>query len=94
MIKKIYGDSGIRVVIEDYLKGFEASIIAFSNGKKLFPCIPVKDYKKVGNGDTGLNTGGMGSVAPSPEITEEPNYTAALEAAQGATSTSCCGSCH
>ena len=71
MIKKIYGDSGIRVVIEDYLKGFVASIIAFSNGKKLFPCIPVKDYKKVGNGDTGLNTGGMGSVAPSPEITEE-----------------------
>ena len=71
MIKKIYGDSGIQVVIEDFLKGFEASIIAFSNGKKLFPCIPVKDYKKVGNGDKGLNTGGMGSVAPSPEFTAE-----------------------
>lgn len=69
MIRKIYGDAGIRIIIEDYLKGFEASIIAFSNGKKLFPCLPVKDYKKVGNGDTGANTGGMGSVAPSPEFT-------------------------
>ena len=71
MIDRIYGDSGIQVVIEDYLIGFEASIIAFSNGKKLFPCIAVKDYKKVGNGDKGLNTGGMGSVAPSPEFTPE-----------------------
>lgn len=70
MIRQIYGDAGIRVIIEEYLKGFEASIIAFSNGKTLFPCIPVKDYKKVGNGDTGANTGGMGSVAPSPEFTE------------------------
>lgn len=71
MIKKIHGDAGIRIVIEDYLVGFEASIIAFSNGKELFPCIAAKDYKKVGNGDKGENTGGMGSVAPSPEFTEE-----------------------
>ncbi len=71
MIERIYGDAGIQLVIEEYLKGFEASIIAFSNGKKLFPCIPVKDYKKAGNGDTGPNTGGMGSVAPSPEFTAE-----------------------
>ncbi|MDY3520640.1 phosphoribosylamine--glycine ligase [Riemerella anatipestifer] len=70
MIRRIYGDAGIRVVIEEYLRGFEASIIAFSNGQELFPCIPVKDYKKVGNGDKGANTGGMGSVAPSPEFTE------------------------
>ncbi len=71
MIDKIYGDAGIQLVIEEYLKGFEASVIAFSNGKKLFPCIPVKDYKKAGNGDKGPNTGGMGSVAPSPEFTAE-----------------------
>ncbi|WP_018676438.1 phosphoribosylamine--glycine ligase [Riemerella columbina] len=71
MIRKIYGDAGIRVIIEEYLKGFEASIIAFSNGKELFPCLPVKDYKKVGTGDKGANTGGMGAVAPSPEFTEE-----------------------
>ncbi len=71
MIGRIFGDAGIQLVIEEYLKGFEASIIAFSNGDKLFPCIPVKDYKKAGNGDVGPNTGGMGSVAPSPEFTAE-----------------------
>lgn len=71
MIRRVYGDAGIRVIIEDYLVGFEASIIAFSNGEKLFPCIPVKDYKKVGNGDKGANTGGMGSVAPNPQFTDE-----------------------
>lgn len=69
MIERVFGDAGIRIVIEEYLRGFEASVIAFANGKKLFPCLPVKDYKKAGNGDTGPNTGGMGSVAPSPEFT-------------------------
>lgn len=71
MIDRIYGDAGIQLVIEEYLQGFETSIIAFSNGTKLFPCIAAKDYKKSGNGDIGPNTGGMGSVAPSPEFTEE-----------------------
>lgn len=71
MIERIYGDAGIQLVIEEYLRGFEASIIAFANGKELFPCIPVKDYKKAGTGDRGPNTGGMGSVAPSPEFTAE-----------------------
>lgn len=70
MIDRIFGDAGIQLVIEEYLRGFEASIIAFSNGKDLFPCIPVKDYKKAGSVDTGPNTGGMGSVAPSPEFTD------------------------
>jgi phosphoribosylamine--glycine ligase len=71
MIRRIYGDAGIRLVIEEFLQGFEASIIAFSNGEKIFPCVAAKDYKKAGNGDTGPNTGGMGSVAPSPEFTAE-----------------------
>ena len=71
MIRRIYGDAGIQVIVEEYLSGFEASIIAFSNGENIFPCLPVKDYKKVGNGDKGANTGGMGSVAPSPQFTAE-----------------------
>lgn len=71
MIRRIYGDAGIQVIVEEYLKGFEASIIAFSNGHKLFPCIPVKDYKKAGTGDKGPNTGGMGSAAPTPEFKPE-----------------------
>ncbi len=68
MIERIYGDAGIKLVVEEYLQGFEASVIAFSNGKNLFPCIAVKDYKKAGNGDKGPNTGGMGTVAPSPQF--------------------------
>lgn len=71
MIDRIYGDAGIQVIVEEFLKGFEASIIAFSNGAKLFPCVPVKDYKKVGSGEKGPNTGGMGSVAPNPDFTDE-----------------------
>lgn len=73
MIKRIFGDAGIQVVIEEFLQGFEASIIAFSNGHQFFPCVAAKDYKKAGNGDTGPNTGGMGSVAPSPEFTDAHN---------------------
>lgn len=73
MISKIYGDAGIQVVIEEYLKGFEVSIIAFCNGKDVFPMISAKDYKKVGNAGIGANTGGMGSVAPSPDFTPEHN---------------------
>lgn len=69
MIDRIYGDAGIQLVIEEYLKGFEASVIAFSNGKNIYPCIAVKDYKRAGNGDKGPNTGGMGAVAPSPQFT-------------------------
>ena len=73
MIKRIFGDAGIQVVIEEFLQGFEASIIGVSNGEKLFPFVAAKDYKKAGNGDKGPNTGGMGSVAPSPEYTEAHN---------------------
>lgn len=69
MIRKIHGDAGIRIIVEEFLRGFEASVIAFSNGEKFFPCIAVKDYKKLGNGDKGPNTGGMGTVAPNPEFT-------------------------
>lgn len=71
MIDRIYGDAGLKVVIEEFLKGFETSIIAFWNGEKAFPCVSAKDYKKAGNNDTGANTGGMGSVAPSPDFTAE-----------------------
>jgi phosphoribosylamine-glycine ligase len=45
MIKRIFGDAGIQVIIEEFLQGFEASIIGVSNGEKIFPFIPAKDYK-------------------------------------------------
>lgn len=71
MIRRIHGDAGIQIVVEEFLQGFEASIIGFSNGDQIFPCVSVKDYKQVGNGDTGPNTGGMGTVAPNPYFTDE-----------------------
>lgn len=70
MLDKVFGSSGNEVVIEEFLDGFEASVIAFSNGEKLFPCVSVKDYKRAETGDLGLNTGGMGTVAPNPYFTE------------------------
>ncbi|WP_068595185.1 phosphoribosylamine--glycine ligase [Vaginella massiliensis] len=71
MEDKTFGDAGNEVVIEEYLEGFEASILSFFNGKKIVPFIAAKDHKKIGEGETGLNTGGMGVVAPNPLFTEE-----------------------
>ncbi len=66
MIGGMFGDAGKTVVIEEFLKGIEFSVFALTNGKsyKLLP--EAKDYKRIGEGDTGLNTGGMGAVSPVP----------------------------
>jgi len=71
MEDKTFGDAGNEVVIEEYLEGFEASILSFFNGKKIVPFISAKDHKKIGEGETGLNTGGMGVIAPNPLFTDE-----------------------
>ncbi len=70
-IKKVFGDAGTTVVIEEFLTGPEISIHAFSDGKnfKIFPTS--QDHKKIGENDTGLNTGGMGTIAPLPFVTNE-----------------------
>lgn len=66
-----FGEAGKKVVVEAFLKGIEFSIFALTDGKnyKLLPA--AKDYKRVGEGDTGLNTGGMGAVSPVPFVDEE-----------------------
>ncbi|MFA5791593.1 MAG: phosphoribosylamine--glycine ligase [Candidatus Paceibacterota bacterium] len=71
IIKKIFGESGNQVVIEEFLTGLEISIHAFSDGENysIFPTS--QDHKKIGEGDTGPNTGGMGTIAPLPFITKE-----------------------
>ncbi|HTE48703.1 MAG TPA: phosphoribosylamine--glycine ligase, partial [Candidatus Paceibacterota bacterium] len=71
LVKKTFGEAGSEVVIEEFLSGREISIHAFSDGKnyKIFP--PSQDHKKIGEGDTGVNTGGMGTIAPLPFITPE-----------------------
>ena len=71
MQEKRFGDSGNRMVIEEFLTGPEVSVLAFTDGKTIVPMISSMDHKRAGDGDTGLNTGGMGTVAPNPYYTEE-----------------------
>ena len=66
-----FGASGLTVVIEQFLTGPEVSVLAFTDGKTVVPMVSSMDHKRAGDGDTGLNTGGMGTVAPNPYYTKE-----------------------
>ena len=66
----VFGKSGDRIVIEEFLTGPEVSVLAFTDGETLVPMVSSMDHKRAGDGDTGLNTGGMGTVAPNPYYTE------------------------
>ena len=66
-----FGKSGTTVVIEEFLTGPEVSVLAFTDGKVVKPMVSSMDHKRVGDNDTGLNTGGMGTIAPNPYYTEE-----------------------
>ena len=66
----IFGKSGSRVVIEEFLTGPEVSVLAFTDGKVVKPMVSSMDHKRIGDNDTGLNTGGMGTIAPNPYYTE------------------------
>ncbi len=68
-----FGEAGHRVVIEEYLEGEEASFIVMADGEHILPMATSQDHKRVGDGDTGLNTGGMGAYSPAPVVTEEIN---------------------
>ena len=61
-----FGKSGDKIVIEEYLEGPEVSVLAFTDGKTVVPMVSSMDHKRAGDNDTGLNTGGMGTVAPTP----------------------------
>ncbi len=69
MEKHVFGKSGDHVVIEEFLTGPEVSVLAFTDGKVVKPMVSSMDHKRAGDGDTGLNTGGMGTVAPNPYYT-------------------------
>ena len=69
MEDKVFGESGSRVVIEEFLEGPEVSVLSFTDGETVIPMVSSMDHKRVGDGDTGLNTGGMGTIAPNPYYT-------------------------
>ena len=71
MEDKIFGESGARIVIEEFLTGPEVSVLSFTDGKKVVPMVSSMDHKRIGDGDLGPNTGGMGTVAPNPFYTPE-----------------------
>ena len=71
MEERIFGDSGASVVIEEFLTGPEVSVLAFTDGKTMVPMVSSMDHKRALDGDKGLNTGGMGTIAPNPYYTPE-----------------------
>ena len=71
MEDKKFGKSGDSIVIEEFLTGPEVSVLSFTDGKTVVPMVSSMDHKRAGDGDTGLNTGGMGTVAPNPYYTED-----------------------
>jgi len=71
MEDKVFGESGANIVIEEFLTGPEVSVLAFTDGKTLIPMVSSMDHKRVLDGDQGLNTGGMGTIAPNPYYTKD-----------------------
>lgn len=71
MCDKAFGSAGNSVVIEEFMAGEEASVLAFTDGKTIIPMIPSQDHKRAHDGDKGPNTGGMGTYAPAPVVTED-----------------------
>lgn len=71
MEDKVFGASGERIIIEEFLTGPEVSVLAFTDGKTIVPMVSSMDHKRIGDNDTGLNTGGMGTVAPNPYYTAD-----------------------
>ena len=77
-----FGDAGAQVVIEEFLEGEEASFFAITDGTHVLPFGTAQDHKQVGEGDVGLNTGGMGAYSPAPVLTEELQQRALAEIIQ------------
>ena len=73
--RKVFGEAGNRVIIEECIQGEELTLMAFADGKTVMPMLAAQDHKRIGEGDTGPNTGGMGAYAPAPLATPTLRYT-------------------
>ena len=71
MEDKVFGESGSHIVIEEFLTGPEVSVLSFTDGKVVVPMVSSMDHKRIGDGDTGPNTGRHGHRAPNPYYTDE-----------------------
>ena len=71
MREKAFGESGSRILVEEFLSGPEVSVLSFTDGETVVPMVSSMDHKRSEDGDKGLNTGGMGAIAPNPYYTEE-----------------------
>lgn len=71
MLDKVFGESGTQIVIEEFLTGPEVSVLSFTDGKTIIPMVSSMDHKRALDNDEGLNTGGMGTIAPNPFYTKE-----------------------
>lgn len=75
LTRGVFGAAGAEIVIEEFLEGDEASFFALVDGEHVLPLATAQDYKRVGDGDAGPNTGGMGALSPAPAVTEEISET-------------------
>ena len=71
MCDRVFGDSGSQIVVEEFLEGPEVSVLSFTDGNVVIPMVSSMDHKRALDGDKGLNTGGMGTIAPNPFYTAE-----------------------
>ncbi len=77
-LERSFGAAGDKVLVEEFLEGQEVSILCFVDGEDILPMVPAQDYKRIGDGDSGPNTGGMGSYSPVPVLSAD-EYRQAVE---------------
>ncbi len=71
MVERVFGEAGSRLLVEEFMEGEEVTVMALTDGERVIPMMSSQDHKRIGEGDTGLNTGGMGAYAPTTIINEK-----------------------
>jgi phosphoribosylamine--glycine ligase len=71
MVERVFGEAGSKLVVEEFMVGEEVTVMAFTDGEHVVPMVSSQDHKRIGEGDTGLNTGGMGAYAPTTIISDK-----------------------